>query len=123
MLESKINKLIYNHHDDVDGWLLETGLLVHFPPHVGHELCKWIDVGDQVSLEGDSRTNRNGDKILFPTYIESQGWSLTFEQKKPHDSKGPQDKLAERPNGSEITNADIMRELLEVKQLLKAWDH
>ena len=45
MLDGKINQLLYNHHDDVDGWRLQDGTLVHFPPHIGEQLGEWIDVG------------------------------------------------------------------------------
>ena len=72
---------------------------------------EWIGEGDRVTLEGDKRTNRNGDEVVFPAYIESQGWSLTLEEKKP----------PRRHDDPEVTNADIMRELSKIRQLIERW--
>jgi len=121
MLEGKIKKLLYNHHEDVDGWQLQDGTLVHFPPHIGKQLGEWIEVGDDVSLDGECHTNRNGDEVLFPTYIESQGWSLTFDQKKPHDRKDPGDKRSPERRMQPVSNKDIMLELKKIRRLIEAW--
>lgn len=119
MHEGKIKNLIYNHHDDVDGWKLHDGTLVHFPPHIGHELCLWIGEEDQVFIEGEFYTNRNGDQVLFPHYIESQGWSLSFEQKRPHHPPGPESHESARQDKNDITNADLMRELKKIRRMLE----
>ncbi len=121
MLDGTIKKLIYNHHDDVDGWQLHDGTLVHFPPHIGEQLSEWIGEGDEVTLEGDRRSNRDGDEVIFPSYIESQGWSLTFDQKKPQQRKGPDDKHPPEHQGSQVSNEDIMRELMKLRRLMEAW--
>jgi hypothetical protein len=121
MLNGTIKKLIYNHHDDVDGWQLHDGTIVHFPPHIGEQLSLWIGEGDEVTLEGDRRSNRDGDEVIFPSYIESQGWSLTFDQKKPHQQKDPDDKQPPEHEGSQVSNEDIMRELIKLRRLIEAW--
>lgn len=120
MRTSKIEQLIYNHNDDLDGWRLIDGTLVHFPPHIGEQLSEWIDLGDEVSLEGESRGNRNGVEVVFPTYIESQGWSLSFEQKKPHPRKGF-DAPSPPPKHEDerVSNEDIMRELVKLRRLIE----
>jgi hypothetical protein len=119
MRTSKIERLIYNHNDDLDGWQLQDGTFVHFPPHIGKQLAEWIDLGDEVSLEGDSRVNRNGDKVVFPTYIESQGWSLSFDQKKPHPRKSPDAPPPPEHDDAHVTNEDIMQELLKLRRLIE----
>ena len=119
MLKSTIKKLIYNHHDDVDGWQLHDGTLVHFPPHIGEQLGEWIGEGDKVFLEGESHVNRNGDEVFFPTYVESQGWSLTFDQKKPHHRNGPEDPPAH--DGPQVSNEDLMQELFKIRRMIEAW--
>ena len=121
MLDGKINQLLYNHHDDVDGWRLQDGTLVHFPPHIGEQLGEWIDVGDEVTLDGERHTNRNGDEVLLPTYIESQGWSLSFDQKNPHDRKGPGDIHPPERHMPHVSNEEILRELIEIRRLIEAW--
>ena len=121
MLDGKIKKLIYNHHDDVDGWQLQNGTLVHFPPHIGEQLGEWIDVGDEVTLEGERHINRNGDEVLFPTYIECQGWSLTFDRRKAHDRKDPGDTHPPERHTPHVSNEDIMRELKKIRRLIEAW--
>ena len=119
MLNSTIKRLIFNHHDDVDGWQLHDGTLVHFPPHIGEQLGEWIGEGDEVTLEGECHANRNGDEVLYPTYVESQGWSLTVDQKKPRHRNGPEDPPAH--DGLQVSNEDIMRELLKIRRMIEAW--
>lgn len=121
MLKGKITKLIYNPHDDMDGWQLHDGTLVHFPPHIGEELAEWISEGDEVFLEGESHLNRNGDEVLFAKYVESQGWSLTFDQKVPHHRSDPGKRGSPKHVLSDVSNADIMRELIEIRKLIEAW--
>ena len=38
MIEGRVRRLIYNAREDVDGWELEGGELIHFPPHIGEQL-------------------------------------------------------------------------------------
>jgi hypothetical protein len=121
MLAGTITRLLYNHNDDVDGWQLDDGSLVHFPPHIGEQLSEWIGEGDEVTLEGDRRSNRNGDEVIFPSYIESQGWSLTFDQHKSHPRKGQDDKPPPEHEDSHVSNQDIMRELIKLRRLIEAW--
>ena len=120
MRNGKIAQLIYNHNDDLDGWQLLDGTLIHFPPHIGEQLAEWIDLGDEVSLEGESRVNRNGVEVVLPTYIESQGWSLSFDQKKPQHRKGsggpPPPPEHDDPR---VSNEDIMRELVKLRRLIE----
>ena len=119
MQTSKIERLIYNHNDDLDGWRLVDGTLVHFPPHIGQQLAEWIGLGDEVSLEGESRVNRNGDEVVFANYIESQGWSLRFDQKKP-PPRNPEDTAPPpEPFGHRVSNEDIMRELQKIRRLIE----
>ncbi len=76
-------------------------------------------VRERKSCEGESQINRNGVKVLFPTYIESQGWSLSCEQKKPHDKKRPNEKSpTEFHEDSHVSNADIMQELFRIRRLI-----
>lgn len=120
MRTSKIEQLIYNHNDDMDGWRLLGGTLIHFPPHIGEQLAEWIDLGDEVSFEGESRVNRNGVEVVFPTYIESQGWWLSFEQKKPHPRKGLEAPPPQPPDHDKrVSNEDIMRELVKLRRLIE----
>jgi hypothetical protein len=112
MRTSKIEQLIYNHNDDLDGWQLLDGTLIHFPPHIGEQLAEWIDLGDEVSLKGESRVNRNGVEVVFPTYIESQGWSLSFDQKKSPPPPPERD-------DAHVSNEDIMRELVKLRRLME----
>jgi hypothetical protein len=121
MFHAKIKELLFNHHDDLDGWELQDGTMVHFPPHVGEQLGEWIGEGDEVYLEGETRTNRHGVEVLFPTYVESQGWSLTLEQSKPKPHKKHDDRHPHEPKSSHVSNEQIMRELRAIRSLIEAW--
>jgi hypothetical protein len=121
MFHAKIKELLFNHRDDVDGWRLQDGTLVHFPPHIGNELGEWIREGDVVYLDGDTRINRSGDKVIFPTYVESQGWSLAFEQGKPKPRKEHDEPQPDASATLQVTNEQIMHELKEIRRLIEAW--
>ena len=121
MIEGKVKKFIFNHHDDVDGWQLADGMLVHFPPHIGHELGEWIGEGDKVYLEGNHQLNRDGESVLFPTYVESQGWCIAFDQKRPRPPKDSWDESPEKQSETKVSNEDIKRELLHIRSMIEAW--
>lgn len=117
-----VQKLIYNHHDDLDGWVLQDGTLVHFPPHIGEELSEWIDVGDDVELTGELRKNRNGEQVIFPEQIQSQGWILEFEQKKPRP-RDDDNRHAPKRSDKPVTNEEILRELKVIREILESWQN
>ena len=124
MIEGRVRRLIYNAREDVDGWELEGGELIHFPPHIGEQLGEWIDVKNHVCIEGEWRTNRDGIEMLYAHYVESQGWVLEFE---PPPAKGPpprrQSASDKRPADDSLnhpTNAEIMQELKAIRRMIEA---
>jgi hypothetical protein len=124
MIQGEIDEILYNDHEDADGWRLTDGTLVHFPVEVGEELGLWIDEGDEVEMEGESRIDRSGDLVFFPNYIESQGWSLTFDQHLPPPMRSgkPSDRSQLHEHEAPVTNEDIMRELIRIRKMLEKWN-
>ena len=57
-----IESLNYTPHGDVDGFILESGVVVH----VGRREIKNYNLykGDFVEIEGDMRSSTNGTKLL-----------------------------------------------------------
>jgi hypothetical protein len=122
-VQAEIESLLYNHHDDVDGWRLNDGTIVHFPPHIGDQLCEWISEGDEVYVEGTVRNNRIGQRVIFPTYIESKGWSLTWDDQAaepppPRPPRGPHVQ-EEDPGHERVTNEDLLQELRKIRRLIE----
>jgi len=111
--EAVVSEFLYNHHDDIDGWKLSDGHLIHFPPHVGVALCEWIGIGDNVYVEGHHKTLRDERKIVNANYVESQGWKLDWR-----DDANKHGKHA--VNQTDHVLSQILIELTAIRQLLES---
>ncbi|MGN6544920.1 MAG: OB-fold nucleic acid binding domain-containing protein [Aureliella sp.] len=108
-----------NPHGDVDGLKLEDGTLVKFPPHQSRQLQDLVAVGDEVSIDGRRHVTPQGDVHLHADQITAHGKTLEREGPK-HGPKGPK----HGPGAAEEqpTNADLLRELKAIRELLEKRD-
>lgn len=60
----KVSRFITNPQGEVDGFLLEDGVQVHFPPQLSTAVTKNIAVGDMVNIKGDQHNNAIWAKII-----------------------------------------------------------
>ncbi|HBX57312.1 hypothetical protein [Pseudomonas sp. UBA2684] len=51
-LTGRVEILLLNPHGELDGFILDGGQQVHFPPHLGEAVAARIKPGDQVALRG-----------------------------------------------------------------------
>jgi hypothetical protein len=50
--QSTVSRMLVNPFGEVDGLLLETGVIVTFPPHMGETLAASVKPGDAVDVKG-----------------------------------------------------------------------
>jgi hypothetical protein len=50
--QAKVGRMLVNPFGEVDGLLLETGIVVTFPPHMGELLAAAVKPGDAVDVKG-----------------------------------------------------------------------
>jgi hypothetical protein len=51
--QATVTRLLVNPFGEVDGLLLDTGVIVTFPPHMGDALAAAVTVGDTVVVKGN----------------------------------------------------------------------
>lgn len=90
--QGKVKSLLKNDHDDVDGLLLESGLRIHFPPHMGERIATVVDVGDTVQVEGRPEVTPRGEKVFEITKLTSGKETVQIEHPRPKPGpKGPRE--------------------------------
>jgi len=50
--QAKVGRMLVNPFGEVDGLLLDTGVIVTFPPHMGEMLAAAVKAGDTVDVKG-----------------------------------------------------------------------
>jgi len=50
--EATVSRLLTNPFGDVDGVLLDNGMIVTFPPHMGEQLAAAVSAGDPLTIKG-----------------------------------------------------------------------
>jgi hypothetical protein len=50
--KGKVKQFLLNPHGDADGLILEDGMEVHFPPHMGADVLNAVSPGDKVTIRG-----------------------------------------------------------------------
>ena len=89
MHSGRVQEFLKNHHDDVDGLLLEDGFQTHFPPHIGHQVIELLQPGDNVDIEGRNATRPKGEVVYEATQIHSHGETIVIDRPgPPHGKKG-----------------------------------
>lgn len=83
MHSGRVQQLLRNHGDEVDGLRLEDGFEVRFPPHIGHQVVEFIQPGDDITLKGQNVTRPRGEIVFDVTQIEFEGQTITVDH-PPH---------------------------------------
>jgi len=104
MEQGKVKSVLKNDHDDVDGLLLDNGLRVHFPPHMGPRITAIVEVGDSVQVEGRSETTPRGEKVFEITLLARGKDVIQIEHPRPKPAaKGPREESPMSASGK-VTN-------------------
>lgn len=88
VVEGKVVELTRNKPGDVDGWKLSNGSTIHFPPHVGKELEKTIEVGATVRVLAKKKLHPDGSEVQEAITIENGEIAFFVAppaSKPPHD--------------------------------------
>ncbi len=107
MQQGKVKSLLKNDHDDVDGLLLQNGLRVHFPPHMGEQILAVAKIGDMVKVEGREEVTPRGDKVFEITRLV-QG-DQTVQVEPPRPPRGPAGPGREEPMNAAGKVSDYAR--------------
>lgn len=123
-----VKKLSVNPHDDVDGFTLDDGTIVKFPPHQGSELAAIISIDAEVKVTGRRHETPQGDVHLHADRVTVAATGNSLERDEPRDrplpppphARGPHDR---GPQGGDVGPAapheEILRELREIRFLLE----
>lgn len=89
-----VKSMLKNDHNDVDGLRLDSGINVHFPPHMDDRILKYVKVGDSVKVEGRHEVTLRGEKVFEISRLVSGDSTVQIDHPrppKPHPrhGKGP----------------------------------
>lgn len=86
-VSGRVDRLLRNPHDDVDGFLLDSGDEVHFPPHLGEDVLALIRVGDRVAVTGTREPRPRGEEVFEASRIVQGKDAIDIERPRP--PRGP----------------------------------
>ncbi len=121
--EGTVRELTANRHGDMDGFVLEDGTLVKFPPHQSRALQEFVSVGDRVSVAGRRHETPAGDIHLHADLITLASTGKTLERDESHHHRRPprSGKIRQQDEGpGPEGHEEILRELREIRQLLES---
>lgn len=84
-VRGKVAKETTNPPGDVDGWVLEDGKTVNFPPHAYQSLREWIKTGDEIVVQTTPRTDPRGRQLQVAVTIQKGDRTVTIEPPKRHE--------------------------------------
>lgn len=124
-----VAELSVNPHDDVDGFTLEDGTVVKFPPHQGAKLAELVAVGAKVEVKGRRHETPHGDVHLHADRITVANTGESLQRDEPRDRPLPPPPHAGGPREHGLHDRDaapaappheeILRELREIRRLLE----
>ncbi|BBO33358.1 hypothetical protein PLANPX_2970 [Lacipirellula parvula] len=123
-----VSEISVNPHDDVDGFTLEDGTIVKFPPRQGSALADLIEMGSKVEVAGRRHETPDGAIHLRADRITATDSGKSVQRSEPRDRPLPPPHHAKPPhagpNGHEGPNAgrlqeEILHELREIRRLLE----
>jgi hypothetical protein len=100
---------------ETNGFKLDSGLEIHFPPHLANRLVELMGIGDEIEVDGEERTNREGVKHIKPHTIANITRGATLAVKDfppPHEKKKRDKEKHDRENEA----AEIVGEVLHFKK-------
>jgi hypothetical protein len=99
-------------HGETNGFKLDKGLEVHFPPHLSKQLTELITVGDKVEVVGEEKISREGIEHIKPRIITNVTSGASLDVKAPTPPHREQRRHTER----EKDVIEIAGQVLEFKQ-------
>lgn len=111
-----------NPHGAIDGLILDDDTVVKFPPHLGDALQELVDVGDKVQIEGRRHETPHGDLHLHADRVVAVASGKSLNRHGPGERSPAPPAAASKSRGQtpEPTNAEILRELSEIRRLLES---
>lgn len=119
-LSGKIQEFRTNHHDDIDGFQFEDGTVIRFAPHVGQEIDRHIEVGDEVNIIGAHHETPHGDIQLRASFIACKRSEFEIEIDQS-DKKKRKGKQSRHDNNGEPSPPyrEILAEINAIRTLLQ----
>lgn len=74
-----ISQWTVNLHGDVDGFRLDTGFIVRFPPHHGNDVAEIVEDGAPVTVVGSWHVTPHGEEHISASSIESSGVRISVD--------------------------------------------
>jgi hypothetical protein len=70
--EGRVERFLIDPYGEVDGLLLQSGVLVHFPPHMSDQLTAAVRPGDTVSVYGIPESQRSMKAFIIADLRSNQ---------------------------------------------------
>lgn len=99
-------------HNETNGFKLDKGLEVHFPPHLSEQLTEFITVGNKVEVVGEEKINREGVEHIKPRIITNVTTGAVLDVK----ASPPPHKEHKKHKDREAGAIEITGEVLEYKK-------
>lgn len=106
-----------NHHGDVDGFTLDDGTEVKFPPRVGELLQEGLDVGTRVTVNGHWHKTPEGDIHLHADSINTAKYAYAIDH--PKKPKPPKRGTGHEDGMTRKQADDVLKELRGIRRLLE----
>ena len=120
-LTGKVQDFRTNHHDEVDGFLLDDGTVVRFPAQIASEIEGGIERGDEVRIVGAHHETSHGDIQLRASFIESLKSDFKIEIDRA-DKKKRKGNHARNEDSDRVSPPyrEILAEITAIRALLEA---
>ena len=79
----KVQKFVLNPEGDVDGFLLDKGPQIHFPPHMSKQLLAVVSANDEVKIKGHEESS----KVFKAETIENLATKKSVVESAPQPPK------------------------------------
>lgn len=86
-VSGRVSELLRNDHDDIDGFSLDGGAEIHFPPHIGRTVAAKVQVGDRVEVQGRDEVRPRGERVFEAFRITSGETMINVDP--PEGPRGP----------------------------------
>ncbi len=86
--EGSVKEIGKSPKGEVDGWVLENGQRIHFPPHMGKVLSETIQVGDSVRVLGFNQKMPDASPVIEAWTVESDGKAIAVTPAAGRAPKG-----------------------------------
>lgn len=94
-VEGTVSDVIKNDRDEVDGWKLQSGELIHFPPHAYGGLRSWIESGDTVRVMAAPETLPDGREVFKAVTIQAGDRTVRIQPPAPPRPDAPYEREEE----------------------------